>query len=94
MISYEEIPDGYDFNTIFPTWIIGFCPDTGSFFVTNKRFFFYEFEKEFKSENEGIEFFENNLSLFYNIQNRMLEYPPSFLKNKVWLDNTEKHYFV
>ena len=94
MISYEEIPDGYDFNTIFPTWIIGFCPDTGSFFVTNKRFFFYEFEKEFKSEDEGIEFFESNLLFFYQLQNRLMKYLPTFLKNKIFLDNTQKFYSI
>ena len=43
MITYESIPDGYEFSTEFPTYILGFCPDTDSWFATNQRFFFYEY---------------------------------------------------
>ena len=32
------------FNTKYPYWIIAFCPDTNSFFVTNERHFFLEGE--------------------------------------------------
>lgn len=91
---YQKVPEPYNFNSEFPTWIIGFCPDTASFFVTNKRFFYYEFEKEFINEREGIEYFEQHLTLFNNIQEKLMEYLPSFLKNSVQLDNTGKIYKI
>ena len=85
---YVEIPDGYDFNTEFDTYIIAFCPDTDSWFVTNKRFFYYEYDKEFETEEDGIKFFKENPKIFYNEEIRMDVYRPSFRKNGVWLDNT------
>ena len=88
MIDYVEIPKEYDFSTEFPTWIIAHCPDLDSWFVTNKRFFFYEYDKEFETEEEGIEFFKNNPKIFYDEEIRMGTYKPSFYENGVWLDNT------
>ena len=37
--NYVEVPKEYNFNTEFPTWIIAYCQDSDSWFVTNKRFF-------------------------------------------------------
>ena len=42
------------FGTEFSTWIIAFCPDSDSWFVTNQRFWWYEYPIEFQSEQEGI----------------------------------------
>ena len=74
------------FNTKYPTWIIAFCPDTNSFFVTNQRHFFWESEKEFSSENDGINYFERNISCFIDIANKII------YTEKVWLENTSKWY--
>ena len=90
MIIYEEVPEEYDFNTEFSTWIIAFCPDLDSWFVTNKRFFYYEYDKEFETEEDGIEFFKNNPNIFYNEEIRMKVYRPSFNQNGVRLDNTRE----
>lgn len=87
MIVYEPIPEEYDFSTEFPTWIIAFCPDTDSWFVTNQRFFYYEYDKEFLTEEEGIAFFKDNPKIFYDEEIRMEVYRPSFRKNGVWLEN-------
>ena len=57
-IRYLEIDE--PFNTKYPTWIVAFCPDTNSFFVTNERHFFWESEEEFDSEEAGINYFENH----------------------------------
>ena len=89
-MGYKTVPQEFDFNTEFPTWIIAFCPDTDSWFVTNKRFFYYEYEKEFKTEEEGIEFFIKNPKIFYDIEIQMGIYRPSFNENGVWLDNITK----
>ena len=90
MIDYVEVPKEYDFNTEFPTWIIAHCPDSDSWFVTNKRFFFYEYNKEFETEKEGIDFFKNNPKIFYDEEIRMRIYKPSFYESGVWLDNTRE----
>ena len=87
MINYEEIPKEYDFSTEFPTWIIAFCPDLDAWFVTNKRFFYYEYDKEFETEEEGIKFFKNNPRIFFDEEIRMGVYKPSFYRDGVWLDN-------
>ncbi len=86
-VDYVELPQGYDFNTKFDTYIIAFCPDTASWFVTNERFFFYEYKKEFKTKEEGIDFFKKNPRIFYDEEIRMKVYRPSFYKNGVWLDD-------
>ena len=63
MSIYKTIPEEYDPSTEFPSWIIAFCPDTDSWFVTNQRFFYYEYDKEFESEEAGIVFFKENSTL-------------------------------
>lgn len=86
-MGYKTVPDEYDFSTEFPTWIIAFCPDLDTWFVTNKRFFYYEYGKEFDSEQDGIEFFRNNAKIFFDIETKMNVYKPSFYECGVWLEN-------
>lgn len=89
-MAYVQIPDKYDFNTEFPTWIIAFCPDMDDWFVTNQRFFYYEYDKEFETEKEGIKFFKENPKIFYDEEIRMGCYKPSFYENGVHLHNTNE----
>ena len=84
---YVKLPEGCDFNTEFKKYIIAFCPDTDSWFVTNKRFFYYEYDKEFNTEEDGVEFFKQNPKIFYDEEIRMNIDRPSFRKNGVWLEN-------
>lgn len=77
------------------TWIIAFCPDTDSFFVTNQRAFYWEFEKEFESEEEGIHYFEHQVQYFVDIENELMV--PMLLYgwktvDKIFLENTNKWY--
>ena len=90
MFSYEELPSEVDFSTEFPTYIIAFCPDTDSWFVTNKRFFYYEYEKEFETEKAGIEYFKSHAKEFLDLEFQMEVYRPSFYNDGVYLDNLEK----
>lgn len=85
--NYVEIPKGFNFNTKFDTYIIAFCPDTDSWFVTNERFFYYEYDKEFQTKEEGILYFKKNPKIFYDEEIRMKVYRPSFRENCVWLDD-------
>lgn len=70
-MAYKEVPGEYDFSTIFPTYIIAFCPDTDEWFVTNQRFFYYEYDKEFKNKQEAIEYFHNNENIFKELRKEM-----------------------
>ena len=83
-INYIEIEES--FNTKYPTWIIAFCPDTNSFFITNERHFFWESEEEFDSEEAGINYFENHIQRFLTVAN-LRDYT-----ERIWLENTQKWY--
>lgn len=83
-VDHIEIEEPFD--TKYPTWIVAFCPDTNSFFVTNERHFFWESEEEFDSEEAGINYFENHIQRFLTVAN-LRDYT-----ERVWLENTQKWY--
>ena len=89
MSNYVKVPDGFNFSTKFPTWIIAFCPDSDSWFVTNNRFFYYEYDKDFETEEEGIEFFRNNPNIFYDAEIMMGINRPHFNNGGVYLENVK-----
>lgn len=89
-MGYEELPKECNFNTKFETYIIAFCPDTDSWFVTNERFFYYEYDKQFQTKEEGIDFFKKNPKIFYDEEIRMRVYRPSFREGGVWLDDIKE----
>ena len=76
------------FNQEFPTWIIAYCPDTSTFFVTNKRYFYWEYDKEFTTEEEGIKYFEDRLK-----DRIMLRRFVDPINSSVFLENTGKEYW-
>lgn len=87
-MSLVEIPEEYGFNTEFPTWIIGYCPDTDSWFCTNKRFFYYEYPDEFQCENDAISYFRNHIPEFIKLNKEL--YPKK--TDRVFLENTMESY--
>ena len=89
-MAYKTLPKGMDFSTTFETYIIAYCPDLCEWFVTNKRFFYYEYEKEFQTEQEGIDYFKSNVKKFYEIEKELSEYRPSFLDHKIFLSNYDE----
>lgn len=91
---YKETSE--PFSEKYPTWIIAFCPDSESFFVTNERNFFWE-SGHFDSEEDGVEYFEQNLSLFIEIYKWLMEKPydkNTYGKGRVFLENTKRWYEV
>lgn len=90
VMGYEKVPDGYSFSTEFETYIIAFCPDSDEWFVTNKRFFYYEFPMEFRTEEDGISYFRKHASTFYQLEIDMEAYRPSFYEGVVFLSNTNE----
>lgn len=89
-MEYVRLPEGMDFSTEFNTFIIAFCPGMCEWFVTNKRFFYYEYGTEFATEGEAIKYFRGHPKEFYEIEMRICEYRPEFASGKVWLSNTDE----
>ena len=93
-IEYIEVEES--FATKYPTWIIAFCPDTDSFFVTNERCFFWEYEKEFGLEEDAIHYFGKHAKYFIKIEKEIMSgmmFGDKFKDiDKVWLENTHKWY--
>lgn len=76
------------FGTKYNTWIIAYSPDTDSFFVTNERNYYWELDKEFKNEDEGIEYFKENLNEFKTIHEELRKDNSGIPKReKVFLEN-------
>lgn len=86
-MSYIQLPKNADFSDKFSTWIIAFCPDANSWFVTNERHFYFEFPFEFKTEQAGIDYFLENTSIFYSIESEICRRNLEFDECTVYLDN-------
>lgn len=71
-MGYVKLPDEVDFSTTFDTYIIGYCADTDEFFITNQRFFFWETEETFESEESALQFLESHLDYLVSVRNKLL----------------------
>ena len=69
---YKELSKDEDFSKSYSTWIIAYCLDTNSFFATNQRHFFWEYDIEFSCENDAISYFKTHLDEFLEIRNGIL----------------------
>lgn len=85
-MGYRSVPAGFNFSTEFPTYIIAYCPDMDDFFVTNTRFYYYEYNKEFNSYSEGESYFMNHLEEFFEIRKSMSDAIPYYYghENELW----------
>lgn len=64
MLNYEMDNNKFIFIK-HTTWIIAYCPDTNSYFVTTERGWFWQDDKVFKMEQEAIDFFINNVEKYW-----------------------------
>jgi hypothetical protein len=83
---YVELKEAENFSDTYKTWVVGYCLDTDSFFVTNQRHFFWQSDEEFASKKEGVEYFKNNITQFRSIRENIL--------NKTGGWNTNKKFFL
>ncbi len=91
-MEFQEIKER--FSTEHATWIIAYCIDTDSFFCTNQRYFFWEHDKEFKSEKEAIYYFKNHIDEFVIVRNKMAETCGGIRKDEmIFLENTKERWF-
>lgn len=89
-MAYRSVPEGYDFSTEFPTWIIAYCPDTDTWFCTNNRFFYYEYPDEFQCENDAVNYFTTHIDEFIELHRKMT--PWKINNDVVFLENIKKEY--
>lgn len=91
-MSYVEVKES--FSKEYPTWIIGYCIDTDSFFCTNQRCFFWEHDKEFESEELGVQYFKEHLEEFVTARNEIAETCGGIRKNgMIFLENTKERWY-
>ncbi len=90
-MGYQEMKE--DFSTEHATWIIAYCIDTDSFFCTNQRYFFWEHDKKFESEQDAIQYFKNNLDEFITARNEIAENCGGIRKDgMIFLENTKERW--
>ena len=90
-VNYVSIPD--DICKKFGSYIIAYTPEIDSWFVTDERYFYYEYESEFETEQDAIDYFEKYPFVFLQISKQLLP-RFSFKYDKfVHLLNNNKDYF-
>lgn len=90
-MSYMEVIE--DFSKHYQTWIIAYCIDTDSFFCTDQRHFFWEYGREFVSEDAAISYFRKHHEIFREIRRRIADDCGGINKNGVlYLENTKERW--
>lgn len=93
MNMYQELNSNEKFSDKYPTWIIAYCVDTDSFFVTNQRHFFWEYNDEFQCENDAVNYFRNHLDEFRNVRKEILSRCGGHsIDNDLYLENTKESF--
>lgn len=92
---HKELKDNKNFTDVFPTWIIAYCPDTDSFFATNHRYFYWEYDDEFQCENDAINYFRNHIKEFVNARKDILKNTGGWNINRdLYLENTKEKFKI
>ena len=93
MNMYRELNSNEKFSDKYPTWIIAYCVDTDSFFVTNQRHFFWEYNDEFQCENDAVNYFRNHLDEFRTVRKEILSRCGGHsIDNDLYLENTKESF--
>ena len=85
-----ELESEESFSKEYDTWIIAFCPDTDCFFTTKQRRFYYEYPKNFETEEKAIDFFATHKDDFINIRIDLLHSLGQRPWNAIDLDTTNE----
>ena len=92
---YKKLSKDEEFSKTYPTWIIAYCLDTNSFFATNQRHFFWEYDNEFLCENDAISYFKTHLDEFWKIRNEILNLTGGWNTNSdLYLETTTESFKI
>ena len=90
---YKELNQNENFNDTYSSWIITYCLDTNSFFVTNQRHFFWEYDTEFLRERDAIDYFRSHIDEFIRIRKDILSNSGGWKPNSdMFLENTQERF--
>lgn len=90
---YQELKGNENFSDKYATWIIAYCLDTDSFFATNQRHFFWEYNDEFQCESDAVNYFRNHLDEFRNVRKEILSHCGGWSIDKdLFLENTKERF--
>lgn len=93
MKNFQSKTKNEGFTKVYPTWIIAYCLDTNSFFATNQRCFFWEYEVEFGSEQQAVDYFKNHLDDFWKQRKNILDSTGGWSAySKMYLENTKEFF--
>ena len=83
------------FKTVSYTHLIAYCLDTNSFFITNQRHFFWEYDTEFLRERDAIDYFRNHIDEFARIRKDILSNSGGWKPNSdMFLENTRERFLI
>ena len=92
---YKKLNKDENFSKPYSTWIIAYCLDTNSFFATNQRHFFWEYDNEFSCENDAISYFKTHLDEFKTIRNEILNSTGGWkISSDLYLENTRERFKI
>lgn len=92
---YKKLKDNESFSDTYATWIIAYCLDTDSFFASNQRYFYWEYNDEFQCENDAINYFRNNLKEFWNVRKDILSHTGGWsIDRDLFLENTKERFNI
>ena len=92
---YKKLSKDEDFSKSYPTWVIAYWVDTNSFFVTNQRYFFWEYDNEFFCESDAISYFKTHLDEFKKIRNEILNSTGGWkISSDLYLENTRESFKI
>lgn len=90
---YQKLKGNENFSDKYATWVIAYCLDTDSFFVTNQRHFFWEYNNKFQCENDAVNYFRNHLNEFRNARKEILSNCGGWSIDKdLFLENTKERF--
>ena len=92
---YKELDKNETFSDTYATWIIAYCLDTDSFFATNQRHFFWEYNDEFQCENDAVNYFRNHTKEFWNARKEILNHSGGWRVDRdLFLENTKERFRI
>ena len=92
---YKKLKDNESFSDTYATWIIAYCLDTDSFFATNQRHFYWEYNDEFQCENDAINYFRNHLKEFWDVRKDILSHTGGWsIDRDLFLENTKERFRI
>lgn len=92
---YNKLNENESFSDTYAMWIIAYCPDSDSFFVTNQRHFYWNYNDEFQCENDAVNYFRNHTKEFYDMRKEIISHTGGWsIDGDLFLENTKEKFRI